>query len=188
MGRYVMLVGTILLVACTAAAQDRASKTEFFLGYDFLRANSAADIPAFSANGGGGQFAYNLNSWLGAAADVYAVHNRHVFSGVKIDNTSLFYQFGPRVSIRKWSRITPFVQMLVGGHTLRSSASRQQTQFAYLLGGGVDIRLSKHTSFRPIGADLQFTRLEQLQVPNTQRSQYNFRYSAGVNFTFGGAQ
>jgi len=223
MKRNVTLVGTALLLAFTAAAQDRAPKTEFYLGYDYLRANSATNIPSFSANGGGGEFAYNFSSWLGVVADIYAVHNGNVFGFNAIDSTSLFYQAGPRVSIRKWPRITPYVQFLAGAQTAMASIpvnlppgssvvvpvtngvliigsgnntngvslraqARQQTSFAYLLGGGVDIKISRGMSIRPIDANLQFTRLSQVTIPDTQRSQYNFRYSAGINFTFGNPQ
>jgi hypothetical protein len=222
MKRNGILVGTILLSAFIAAAQDQAPKTEFYLGFDYLRANPATDIPSFSANGGGGQFAYNFSSWLGGVADVYAVHNGDVFGGNLIDTTSVFYQAGPRVSMRRWPRFTPYVQFLVGAQTAMASIpislppgsvliipapggpaivdpntsnavslraqARQQTAFAYLTGGGVDIKISKRMSIRPIDANLQFTRLSQVIVPDTQRSQYNFRYSAGVNFTFGNPQ
>ena len=59
--------------------------------------------------------------------------------------------------------------------------------FAYLLGGGLDIKLSKHMSFRPIGIDLQYTRLQNIRDLQ-DRSQYNLRYQTGFNFTFGGPQ
>src|SRR5438874_10415 len=99
MRKQTTLIATVLVFAGTAFAAD-PPKMETFLGYDFLRANSATNIPAFSANGAGGQFAYNFNSWLGAAADLYAVHNGNVFGsatvngvtypGGKLDNTSFF--------------------------------------------------------------------------------------------------
>ena len=56
------------------------------------------------------------------------------------------------------------------------------------LGGGLDIKLNRIMSVRPIGVDLQYSRLQQLRAPQENKSQYNFRYSAGINFTFGGAQ
>jgi opacity protein-like surface antigen len=222
MKRNTILVGAILLPAFIAAAQDRAPKMEFYLGYDYLRAHPATDIPSFGANGGGGEFAYNFNSWLGAVADVYAVHNGNVFGRSLIDTTSVFYQAGPRVSMRRWPRFTPYVQFLAGAQTAMASVpislppgsaliipapggsvivdpnstnavtlraqTHQQTGFAYLTGGGVDIRINERMSIRPIDANLQFTRLSPVIVPDTQRSQYNFRYSAGVNFTFGNPQ
>ncbi len=231
MKRNIVLFGIVLLSAGAAVAQDAVPRVETFLGYDMLRANSARGIPAFTANGAGGQFVLNFNSWLGGVADIYAAHNGNVFGGFtdpttgisypggKIDNTSVFYQFGPRVSIHKGHRLSPFFQMLLGAQTVAISVPVQlppgtdftiavpggsrtftstgtgplragtgQTGFAYLLGGGLDIKINNHMTFRPIGADLQFTRLAQLTEPQTTRSQYNFRYSTGISFTFGGAQ
>jgi hypothetical protein len=229
--RNITLFGIVLLAAWTAVAQDATPRVETFFGYDMLRYNSARGIPAFTANGAGGQLAINFNSWLGGVADIYAAHNGNVFGsytnpttgtvypGGKIDNTSVFYQFGPRISIRKWHRVTPFFQILLGAQTVAASvpvdlpagtvvtiavpggsrtftstgrsglrAGTGQTGFAYLIGGGLDIKINKLMTFRAIGADLQFTRLAQLTEPQTTRSQYNFRYSTGINFTFGGAQ
>src|SRR5947209_7472520 len=125
MKRKIALIGTGLLFALTALA-DGFPKQEMYLGYDFLRANSARDIPAFSANGGGGSYVYNFYSWLGGVADIYAAHNGNIFGsftspvtgitypGGKIDNTTVFYQFGPRVYYRRWSKFTPYGEMLLG--------------------------------------------------------------------------
>lgn len=233
MRRSIDLFGTLLLFGAIAVAQDGAySRQEMFLGYTFLRANSATNVPAFSANGGGGQYVLNFNSWFGAVGDVYAAHNGNVFGGFtdpvtgihyagsKIDNTNIFYQFGPRLTMRK-SRFSLFGQMLlgaVGAHasipiTLQSPVTvptplihnpnsqtisnvlsftdvrlkTEQTSFAYLLGGGLDMKLSKHMTFRPIGIDLQYTRLQNIRDLE-DRSQYNLRYQTGFNFTFGGPQ
>ena len=50
-------------------------------------------------------------------------------------------------------------------------------------GGGVDIPISKVFQFRPVEIDYLMTDFTN-QFNNS--SQHNFRYSAGVNFTFGG--
>ena len=96
-----------------AAAQD-VPKTEAFLGYTYVRANSATDIPAFSANGGSGQFLYNFNKWLGGVVDLGAVHNGNI-GGNQLDTTLTNFLFGPRITIRKHSRLTPYFQALFGG-------------------------------------------------------------------------
>jgi outer membrane protein OmpA-like peptidoglycan-associated protein len=54
-------------------------------------------------------------------------------------------------------------------------------------GGGLDIKMSKHVSFRPIQVEYFLTRLENLRTFN-DNSQNNLRYSAGLNFTFGGEE
>src|SRR5579871_2643383 len=108
----VTVVGGVLLAALVAAADDMP-RMEAFLGYTYVRANSAGRLPAFSANGGGGQFAYNFNPWLGAVADVGAVHNGEI-DGAAIDNTTLNFLFGPRISLR-FPRLRPYFQVLWGG-------------------------------------------------------------------------
>jgi hypothetical protein len=52
-------------------------------------------------------------------------------------------------------------------------------------GGGLDIRLSRHITFRPIGIDYYLTRLQNLRTQGDD-NQNNLRYSAGLTFWFGG--
>src|SRR6516162_379411 len=92
------VLAVILVFAFAAAAADY-SRMETFLGYAYVRTNSATDVPAFNANGGGGQFAYNFNKVFSAVADVGAVHNNNIGSA-EIDNTTLNFLLGPRVSMR----------------------------------------------------------------------------------------
>jgi hypothetical protein len=234
MRKTIELLVSLLVVTSVMAAQE-TPRQEVYLGYDFLRANSATNVPAFSMNGGGGQYSLNVNSWLGFVADIYAVHNGNVFGGFtdpstgihypggKIDNTIAFYQFGPRVYVRHWSRMAPFFEMLLGAGSFHTSvpvklsqpieiptplstnvcttnpgvcnvlsvtnlrAQTSQTPFSYALGGGLDLKMSHRLSFRPIQADLQYTRLQNLRSLY-DKSQYNFRYSTGFIFTFGSAQ
>lgn len=49
------LLALALMTCASSAAQD-TPKAEIFLGYTYVRVNSATNVPAFSANGGGGQF------------------------------------------------------------------------------------------------------------------------------------
>jgi hypothetical protein len=110
------------------------------------------------------------------------------------------------------SRFTPFAQVLFGGVYATSSSQitllpttgpvlpggivlnpnlpvtarlvASRTGFAMLAGGGLDIKVSKNISFRPIGADYYLTRLPRFLTGNDTNIN-NFRYSAGVNFLFG---
>ena len=58
------------------------------------------------------------------------------------------------------------------------------TGFAMMAGGGLDIKVSKHIAFRPIGADYYLTRIPSLLTGDTS-NRNNFRYSAGINFLIG---
>ena len=206
--------GIFLCSATLTLAQDYP-KMETYLGYTFLRANSATNVPAFSTNGGGGQFDYNFNKWIGFVADLGATHNGNI-GGYHLDSTFTDYVFGPRIYLR-YSRLTPFFHIMWGAMhastsgrvtaevippspsnpiyvpgtgnitvptpvTLRAVAS--QTAFAMPVGGGLDIKITKNVSFRPIELDYFLTRLQNIQDLN-DRNQHNLRYMTGVNFTFG---
>jgi hypothetical protein len=112
MRKSIVVLGLVSLFALAAFAQDVPS-AEVFLGYTYTRFNSATDVPAFSANGGGGQFVWNFGKWVGAVADVGAVHNGNI-GGYHLDSTFTNFLFGPRISIRT-SRWTPYFHTLFGG-------------------------------------------------------------------------
>jgi len=207
MGKKTIVIGATLLFAFTAAAQEKATQMETFLGYTFTRFNSATNIPAFSANGGSGQFVYNFNNSLSVVLDLGAVHNGNIHN-IHLDSTAATFLLGPRFAVRRWSRFTPYVQTLFGGVYGTTStavnitvetpeglvvptgdflrAVKQQTAFAMTAGGGLDVKISKHVSFRPVQLEYLLTRLRN-PVTNDHNNQNNLRYSAGVNFTFGGA-
>ena len=60
------------------------------------------------------------------------------------------------------------------------------TDFAMLAGGGLDIKINKHVFFRPVEASYYLTRMPSFLTNNVTSNRNNFRYSAGVNFMFGG--
>ena len=194
------IIASLALSALCAPAQEM-TRMEAFLGYTYVRVNSATNVPSFGANGGGGQFAYNFNHWVSGVADLGAVHTGHIGNAI-VDNTLANFLFGPRFAYRKNKRFTPYGQILVGG--VRDTASSAlpiqpvlipgnpvtgrvnaaQTAFAFTLGGGVDLMINKHLSFRPIGLDWYRTRLQNLRSAN-DNNQNNLRYTTGFTFHFG---
>ncbi|SPE30228.1 conserved exported hypothetical protein [Candidatus Sulfopaludibacter sp. SbA3] len=214
MKKTLCLAALAVLVATIASAQDYP-RAETFAGFTYTRANSASNVPAFSANGGGGQLAVNANKWVGFVMDIGAVHNGNINSK-QLDSTFTNFLFGPRISLR-YSRLRPYFNVLFGGMhagtsvdvsgvpvagtlpvylpgsttpvppgqavSLRATAS--QTSFAMATGGGLDIKINRHVSFRAIGLDYLMTRLQNLRTAN-DNNQHNLRYTTGFNFTFGG--
>jgi opacity protein-like surface antigen len=211
MSKTIRLIGAaLLLFAFTAAAQDKSTQMETFLGYSLTRFNSERNIPAFSANGGSGQFVYNFGDSFGAVLDLGAVHNGNIHN-VHLDTTVADFLLGPRFAMHKWSRFTPYVQALFGGAYGTTSlgvspdllvhpaplttvippgdflrAVKNDTCFAMTAGGGLDIKFSKHVAFRPIQLEYFLTKFHN-PLLNNRLNQNNLRYSAGVNFTFGRA-
>jgi hypothetical protein len=216
MKRSIGLLGAVSLFALVAAAQD-IPRAEIFTGFTYTRVNSASDVPAFSANGGGGQFVFNANKYLGLVTDIGAVHNGNI-GGYHLDTTLTNFLFGPRIPIRVSHRVTPYFQALFGGvygstsapvtvppgtvvlppvvtpassttttnaaNAIALRAATSQTAFAMAFGGGLDIKISKLVSFRPIGLDYYMTRLQNLRTAN-DNNQHCIRYTTGLNFTFG---
>jgi len=167
---------------------------------------------------------------IGVAFDAGAV-TKGTWHNAPIDNTVVNFVAGPRYTFHNESRFRPFVQALFGGAYSTSSARvdilggtivtppvfppvfvnpngplstrvvASRTGFAMLVGGGLDFKVSKHVSIRPIGADYYLTRLPGVLTGNrippevcalegltdcgNRRGANNFRYTAGVNFMFG---
>ena len=195
-------------------AEEEATKVDLFFGYSFLRYNSAQTIPAFTANGGISTFAWNFNQYIAVEAELGGYHNGNV-NNLQFDSTSFTYLFGPRVSLgRHRKRIDPYLHILFGGQDAHTSIGQSsvlvvnplitttlsngryqasQNTFAMAVGGGLDIRLSKRFTLRPVQVDYYMTRFEAPSVTEplgttvaTARSQNDFRYAAGVAFNFGG--
>ena len=136
------------------------------------------------------------------------------------DQTAFTYLFGPRFFINKGGVVSPFFEFFAGGfHNSRSFSvpnsllpaplpiprgvtvtpgatstkfASTQNAAALLLGGGIDIRLSRKVSFRPIELDYLPTNFSPFNVPglgsrNNAKWQQNLRYSTGLAFRFGGA-
>ena len=99
MKRYITTIACATLLAGTALADDYP-KFETFLGYNYVRFYPQSNVPAFSANGGSGQFVVNPRRWLGVVLDVGAVTNQN-FAGFSATNTQLFFMGGPRFSLRR---------------------------------------------------------------------------------------
>src|SRR2546422_1986529 len=91
----------------------------------FARVNPGGTVSSFTANGGSGSFEYNLNKAVGLVADLGAYHNGNI-NNFQLDNTTFSYLFGPRFNWRM-SKMTPYVQMLVGGARLSASFDPSST-------------------------------------------------------------
>jgi outer membrane protein OmpA-like peptidoglycan-associated protein len=210
----VATAAAIVLLGWTATAQDQP-KIGAYLGYDYIRFSSANDnqfgtnVPAFSANGGSAEFIYRFHRWLSVVGDFGAVHQDNL-AGFNADTTIANLLAGPRVNfLGHHSRFQPFAQVLFGGAYATSSIGFDAISaqslgpvigpgqlitarvgatdwgFAMTAGLGLDIRLSRHVSFRPAQVEYYYTRLQNLRAYG-DNSQNNFRYSGGFAFWFGG--
>ena len=199
---------------CVHAADT--PQADLFVGYSFVRYNSAQEVPAFTANGGISTFAWNFNGFLGLEAELGGYHNGNI-NNHEFDTTTFSYLFGPRGSFNRGGTLVPYVHSLFGGQNAHTSiccvypttgvgqpaspgsrVAYDQNNFAMAVGGGLDIKLHKHIMLRPIQLDYLLTRFQAptfnpnlippLTGESRNRNQNNLRYAAGVAFNFGGAQ
>ena len=127
------------------AVGSRAQSLDASIGYSYFRLGASDGI---NQNGLSGSIAYNPNRFLGIVGDFGGYHGSP--SGVSV--TTYTYMFGPRISFRNPTNITPFVQGLIGGSHLSagfSGASASTNPFAYSFGGGVDLGILPHLALRP---------------------------------------
>jgi hypothetical protein len=66
--------GIILTEYAAALAQD-VPKAEWFLSYNYVRVNSATNVPAYSSNGGSSQIAINFSKYVSGVVDLGGYYN-----------------------------------------------------------------------------------------------------------------
>jgi len=159
---------------------------ELYGGYAFTRFDSGAG--AFTNfNGVLGSFGWNFKPWLQLVAD--SSYSFVTVSGTK--NVLYGNHWGPRVFLRghgKWS-MTPFVEGLVGGTRADTTVSgvggykTSENVISYKVGGGLDIKPSRHLEIRVLNVDYYRTSF------GTNVHQNNYWASAGIVLRlFGGTE
>jgi hypothetical protein len=126
-----IVVLAFLLLAAVAQAQE-LPVADASVGYSFL---FVAKGHTLTLNGGSSAVTFNLNRWLGIVSD-FGTHDGSAGMPGLIGET---YAFGPRFSYRKWNRLVPFAQGVIGGahaNTTNGSFLGANNAFAYAGGGG----------------------------------------------------
>lgn len=185
----VLLMGAMAATSLAAQAVPSVPKGQIEVAatYNPVRSNAAGNN-SFWMQGGSVQIEGRFLRGLGVVADVSGKHISNInSSGVGLDLVTA--TFGPRFS---WSlphqRLLIFGQGLVGEangfHSVfpgTSGANANANSLAVLVGGGVNVHLSRHLKLRAIEADWLRT-----QLPNgTTNVQNSLRLGSGVVYRFG---
>jgi hypothetical protein len=161
-----------------------------------------------SLNGGGGAATFFLTKSFGIKADFQGYQSNTSFitipvgtpgipggAQVSVSGDLFTYMFGPEYKFH-FGRFQPFGEALFGGAHSNAygnayvaigpgaftvGGSPANNAFAMAYGGGLDIKLSRHIAFRPGEFDYLYTDFSNQFVNNKQN---NFRYTAGMVFTF----
>jgi hypothetical protein len=161
------------------------SKFDVYVGYDYTRFNMnnpfviGSPYTDFNANGGSGQFIFNLNDWFGLEGEI-AGYVEEPPNGAASSH-QISYMFGPRLSFRN-GRYTPFVEILFGDMWAQNTFyGGSANAFSMVSGGGLDVNITPHFGIRPFEVDYLFTTFND----GFYNQQNNFRYSGGLIFHTG---
>ena len=207
-----IICSTSVLFATTAFAQ----RAEVFGDYTYMQYNpTITGLQSRALHGGGGGAQLNFAKIFGLKAELQGYMSTQVSVDVtspistprgiipvgtyKSNATMFSYLVGPVVRI-PGKHIRPFGELLFGGvHTnlyaqLNSAVianggqsnvtAEAQHPFAMAFGGGLDLAINKSVALRLGEFDWMLTRFTN--VFTDTNNQNNFRYLAGVVFTFGG--
>ncbi len=171
MRRLVLTAALVIAAACATAAQEPTPKAELFGGYAYGGDNS---------RGWAGSAAFNVNRLLGLAADFGGQYTSFASADASERIRTHTFLFGPRFSLRRSRRVTPFVHALAGfAHT--DSRARElgfdfraaDTTFAAGIGGGLDVSLGRRVAIRAF-------QLDYLRTGFYGDSQNNGRIAVGL--------
>jgi hypothetical protein len=165
-------------------AQEAAAKLELYGGYSYIRFNITYlnnGHPAkdnYNGSGGTGEIVYNPTNWFGVVGDAggFWATNANAYGA------AIPYLFGTRFNLRR-HLFTPFAQVLFAGVVTSSGIETLgwQSHIALATGAGIDFKISRHVSLRPLQAQYFMTKIPD----GLNNRQNNFQVSAGVSLLFG---
>ena len=178
---YKLMFATLatLLMATYLGAQD-APKADVAVGYSLLFLPKGFTL---TLNGGNVAGAFNINDWLGVVGDFGAYNGSPGIPGL----TGETYTFGPRVSYRKWNRLTPFAQTVVGGGHANSTNGGflgARSAFAFGAGAGGDLGLDRAGKFA-LRTQLEFLNFRTNHNFSPDFNTGAFRFSTGIVLRIG---
>ena len=186
MRKPLFVICSLMVFALIAQAQDKP-KIEIFGGYSYLRADDNDD--GVNLNGWTASGTYNFNKWFGVKGDFSGHYGQYTLvppsilappldTHIKGDLNTYLFLGGPQFAYREHDAVQPFGHVLVGAarrHTEVSgdAAARfaaaginpnvfdsSDTSFAFVVGGGLDVKITKYLAWRAFQADYVLTTFE----------------------------
>lgn len=165
--------------ATVSHAQD-IPKADVAVGYSLLFLPKGFTL---TMNGGSVAAAFPANHWLGVVGDFGAYDGSPGIPGL-VGET---YTFGPRFSYRRWNRLTPFAQAVLGGghaNVANGGFLGAKNAFAFGSGAGGDLGLDRAGRFALRG-QLEFLNFRTNHNLSPDSNTGAFRLSVGVVFRIG---
>lgn len=179
MRKLLIVCGLLLLGTSSALAQEDRG-VEVSGNYQYVRFNPGSGASGINCQGGSGVLGAYLTSRVGVIGEFGACKVTGLPSGATAHEMD--YLFGPRMYFHSHGRVFPFVQALFGGERFSAGVtgvgSGSTNAFAMTAGGGADVTLTRHVSFRAIQVEYLYTHFGGA-------SQNNLRLQSGIVWRFG---
>ena len=178
MKKVFQVLALLTIASVPAFAQGGPPTFEAGGGYTF-RSFDTPGSSRFNSNGWNATVDGNFNRWLGLAGDFDGTYGTN--SGVAIRQYT--FMFGPRIYPVSHHTLTPFVQALFGvsRFSFPSSSSRaSDSEFGWVVGGGVDYTVTPMIAIR-VG-EVDYERTDNF---GGNPDQNNVKVKVGVIFRFG---
>jgi outer membrane protein OmpA-like peptidoglycan-associated protein len=176
------------------AQDDNTPKADIFAGYQWLNPGGSVPVPG-TANPVQGHQLQSLSKGFGLAFgyNFYPVFALEGDLGRNWDTGLSFttYSVGPRFTLRS-EGVNFFAHTLLSLNQLTAPGFSTREGIGTILGGGMDLRLGQHVSFRLIEADYQWARhnfapLVPENQSNLRRPSFSgTRLRGGLVFNLGG--
>lgn len=198
--KLLVMMAALWTFATVAAAQDPPGpKVELFGGYTFFYpgADVTGQLPLAlfpisshlesNPRGAGASITYDFNRWFGLTLDASTDWGSgEVTVADRIDDAAFAnLSLGPKFTFRS-HRFSPFVEALLGDHRLTPDAFHDVDKLGFMLGGGLDINLSRHIALRLLRADFIYSNYSFGPPSVAHTDIRGLRAQTGLNFMFGG--
>ena len=149
--RKTLCIMCLIIVASLPAMAQEVRKADVFGGYSWAGGNF---------HGWNASVTGNVNKRFGIVADFSGHYGSELEGPILVKKDAHSFLFGPRFSLRRGKRLTPFVYALVGVTRFQESAtisgqklSQSDTGFSSALGGGLDVKVNESVAIRAFQID-----------------------------------
>ena len=156
MKRSVVMLVIVLAAALSARAQESYPRAEVFGGYSYFNSDQFANRESLYVPGFAAGISANLNHYFGVAAEVSGHYGETTIGGLRTNNqfdvNTYTFLFGPRLTARR-EGANFFGHVLVGAARTKVETFDSETDFAFAIGGGIDLNVSRRIGVRLIQFD-----------------------------------
>jgi opacity protein-like surface antigen len=180
MRKFFILLAVVFVAHVPARAQESYPVVEIFGGYSYLSSDVFGEREGLGTPGFLASVAGNVTKNFGIAGEISGHYGNVSILGIRPDpefDADVFtFLIGPRFTARK-GNLNYFGHVLIGGARSKIETFESETDFAFAVGGGIDINASPNIAVRLFQADY-------LPIRTSGDTAHNFRYSIGFVYRF----